>query len=82
MSRTLVLARGGHTWTFRCDAGDEDVLDGTLDELASSGACPLDSTDAAIVRRHFAAGLTIGLNKLAPESDEGDGRTSRGQGVQ
>jgi hypothetical protein len=60
----VTLVKGGHKWTFWCDAGDEPELLRRVTELARGEDVPFDWFDAALVTHQLSKRLKAGLYRI------------------
>jgi hypothetical protein len=60
----VTLVKGGHKWTFSCDAGDEPELLRRVTELARGEDVPFDWFDAALVTHQLSKRLKAGLYRI------------------
>jgi len=60
----VTLVKGGHRWTFACDAGDEAELLRRVTELARGEDVPFDWFDAALVTHQLSKRLKAGLYRI------------------
>lgn len=60
----VTLVKGGHRWTFACDAGDEPELLRRVTELARGEDVPFDWFDAALVTHQLSKRLKAGLYRI------------------
>ena len=60
----FTLIKGGHQWSFSCEAGEEPTLLRRLAELASDATVPFDWFDAAMVSHQLSRRLKAGINRI------------------